>query len=102
MDDFLHFSVHVPGFTVYHIYSFNHRFAEKLNCGYPELTLKEGEELGKRQKRREEEMKGQGVKDREEDPKKAFVVLLYMKGVTERLQRACKQHNIQLFWQLHH
>ena len=32
-----------------------------------------------------------------DEPTKAFVVLPYMKGVTERLQKAYKQHNIQLF-----
>ena len=42
-------------------------------------------------------MKGRDVKDRQGQPKKAFVVLLYMKEVTERLQRAYTQHNIQLF-----
>ena len=43
-------------------------------------------------------MKRQGVKDRQEQPKKAFVVLPYMKGVTKRLQRAYKQHNFQLIY----
>ena len=64
---------------------------------YLEWALKEGEHVGKRWQRREEEMKGQGVKDRQEEPKKAFVVLPYMKGVTKQLQRAFKQHNIHLF-----
>ena len=67
------------------------------NCGYPDWALKEGEQLGKR-KKREEEMQRQDGKNRLEEPKQAFVVLPYMKGVTERLQRAYKQqHNIQLF-----
>ena len=66
-------------------------------CGYLERALKEGEQLGKKQKRREEEMKGQGGKEGQGEPKKAFVVLSYVKGVMERLQRAYKQHNIQLF-----
>ena len=57
----------------------------------------EGEQLGTRQKWREEERKRQCVKDRQEGTKKAFVVLLYMKGVMERLQRAYEQHNIPLF-----
>ena len=35
------------------------------NCGYPEWDLKEGEQLAQRQKRSEEEMKRQGVKDRQ-------------------------------------
>ena len=42
-------------------------------------------------------MQGQDGDHRLEEPKKAFVVLPYMKGVTERLQRAYKEHNIQLF-----
>ena len=67
------------------------------NCGYPEWALKEEQQLGKRQKMMEEEMKGQGGKDRQEEPMKGFVVLLYMKGVTVRMQRAYRQHNIQLF-----
>ena len=53
------------------------------NCGYPEWGLKEGEQLEKRQMRREEEMKGQSGKDRQEELRKAFVVLLYKKWVTE-------------------
>ena len=66
------------------------------NCGYPDWTLKEGEQLGKRKKRREEDMQEQDGEIRLEEPKKAFEVLPYMKGVTARLQRAYKQHNIQL------
>ena len=34
------------------------------NCGYLEWTLNEGEQLGKTQKKREEEVDGQGGKDR--------------------------------------
>ena len=60
------------------------------NCGYTEWALKGVEQLGKRHKRMEEELKGQ-------ERKKAFLGLLYMTGVTERLQKAYKQHNIQLF-----
>ena len=67
------------------------------NCGYPDWALKEGEQLGKREKRREEEMQGQDGENRLDELKNAFVVLPYMKGVTERLRRAYKQHNIQLF-----
>ena len=37
------------------------------NCGYLEWALKEGEHLGKRQKRKEEEVCGHG--DKEEKPK---------------------------------
>ena len=67
------------------------------NCGYLEWALKEGEQLGKRQKRREEEVDTHGDKDiHEKKPKTAYVVLPYTKGVTERLQRTCKKHDIQL------
>ena len=41
-------------------------------------------------------MQRQDGEHRLEEPKKAFVVLPYIKGDTERLQRAYKQHNIQL------
>ena len=37
------------------------------------------------------------MKDRQEKPKTAFVLLLYTKGAMERMQRAYKKHNIQLF-----
>ena len=43
------------------------------NCRYPEWALKEGDQLGKKQKRKEETLKGQNVKDRQEQPKKACV-----------------------------
>ena len=49
------------------------------NCGYPEWALKEGEQLGKRQKWSEEEIVGQGGKDRHEEPKTVFVVLRYIR-----------------------
>ena len=52
------------------------------NCGYPEWALKEGEQLSKRQKRREEEVDGQGGQGRQEKPRKAFAVIPYMIGVT--------------------
>ena len=52
---------------------------------YPEWAFKEGEQLGKREKMREEERKGQDAKERQEEPKKAFVELPYMKGITDRL-----------------
>ena len=57
------------------------------NCGYPDWVLKEGEQVGKREKRSEEEMQERDGENRQEEPKEAFVVLPYMKGVTERLQR---------------
>ena len=50
------------------------------NCGHPEWALKKGEQLGKRQKRREEDLKGQCVKDRPEEPQKDIVVLPYEGG----------------------
>ena len=47
----------------------------------------EGKETARKETEEEEgEVKGQGGKDRQEEPKKAFVVLAYMKGATERLQ----------------
>ena len=49
--------------------------------------MEEGEELGKRQKRREEEVKGKDGKDRQEEPQKAFMVLLLITGS----QRGCKE-----------
>ena len=68
-----------------------------MNCGYPGWALKDGEQLGKRQKRREGDEEGQDEKDRHEKFKKGCVVLPYMKGVTERLQEAYQKHNIRLF-----
>ena len=56
------------------------------NCGYPELALKEGEQLGKRQKRREENVEGHGENRQEEKAKKAYVVLPYIKGVKEPIR----------------
>ena len=59
--------------------------------------MKDGEQLGDKRKRREGDEEGQDEKDRDEKLKKGCVVLPYLKGVTERLQRACQKHNIQLF-----
>ena len=70
------------------------------NWGYPEWTLNEGEQLGKKQKRKEEEVEGQGEKNRQEKPKKAFVVLRYMKRAMERLQET--QHPTLLQSQVPH
>ena len=70
------------------------------NCGYPEWDMRDGEQLGKRQKRREEEVVGQGGNDRREEPKKAFVVLAYMKGVTQRLQEPIKNTTSSSFAKL--
>ena len=56
------------------------------NCGYSEWALKEGYQLGKRHKRRDEEVEGQGGKDRQEEPKKTFVSLLYMKRVKKPIR----------------
>ena len=65
---------------------------------FEELWIsKVGEQLGKRQKRREEEVKGHGDKERLEKLKKTCVVQPYMKGVTGSLQRAYKKHDIHLF-----
>ena len=68
------------------------------HCRYIEWALNEGEQLGKRQNRREEEVKELGDNYRQEEkPKKAYVVLLYMKSVMERLQTVYKKHDIRLF-----
>ena len=45
-------------------------------------------------------MYGQDGKDRQEKSKNVYAVLPYMKGVTERLERAYKKHDIQLFAKL--
>ena len=42
-------------------------------------------------------MEGQGGKNRREEPKKAFVVLLYTKGSLRGYKEPIKKHNIQLF-----
>ena len=43
-------------------------------------------------------MDGHGDKDRQEKLKKAYVVLPYMKGVMQRLQRAYKKHDISSYF----
>ena len=63
-----------------------------MNCCNPEWALKEGEQLGKRQKRGEEQMDGQDVKGRQEKLKKAFVVLPYIVHTPSGSQRGCKGH----------
>ena len=59
------------------------------NCGYPEWALKEGKQLGKRQKGRKEEVDEQGGKDKQEKHKQSYMVLPYIKGVG--LRRGCKE-----------
>ena len=59
-------------------------------CGYPEWALKEGELRGKRQLRKAEK-KQKVVNQIEVGKSKRYQVLPYVKGVTERLQRAFKK-----------
>ena len=48
---------------------------------------------------RQEDVEGHADKDRQEErPTTAYVVLPYMKWVMERLQRAYKKHDVQLFY----
>ena len=65
-------------------------------CGYPEWALKEGELRGKRQLMKEEETQ-KGSDQVEGKKMRQYAVLPYMKGVTERLQRAFMKHDISLY-----
>ena len=67
------------------------------NCGYPEWGLKEGELLDKKQVRKEEEKRQHPEQEGEKRQPKAQAVLPYMKGLTERLQRAYRKHNVNLY-----
>ena len=60
-------------------------------CGYPEWALKEGEQLGQKKVRNNSDAGSSKPKP------KGFVVLPYMKGVTERLKRTYGKHDIKLF-----
>ena len=59
-------------------------------CVYPERALKGGKQRGKRQFRKDEE-KQRGRDQIEDGKSKQYAVLPYMKGVTERLQRAFRK-----------
>ncbi len=58
--------------------------------GYSEWSLNEGEQLGKKVKSKKKDQE-----QREKD--NGFAVLPYVKGVSERLQRCFKKHNISLY-----
>ena len=60
-------------------------------CGYPEWALKEGEHQGEKKKTRD---KGE---DQERKKPKGYVVLPYIKGVSERLRRTFQKQNINLY-----
>ena len=62
-------------------------------CGYPKWALKRGELRGKRQLRNVQE-KQKGSDHVEDRKSKQCAVLPYIKGITERLQRALRKHNI--------
>ena len=61
-------------------------------CGYPEWALLEGEQQGKI---KQKEKKGKDLEGKEKP--QGFVVLPYIKGVSERLQRSFKKRNINLY-----
>ena len=62
------------------------------DCLYPEWALKKGEDLGKKEKKQNDK-KDEVTKDKPV----GFAVLPYIQGVTERLQRVYKKHNLSLY-----
>ena len=63
-------------------------------CGYPEWALKEGELRGKKQASKAEDRADHPVSS--EKPK-GYAVLPYVKGLSERLQRVFRKHNMSLY-----
>ena len=55
------------------------------------MGIKEGEQRGKSKNKKKKEKEGEKTRP------KCFVVLLYMKGVSERLQRSFTKRNISLY-----
>jgi len=61
-------------------------------CGYPEWALKEGDIQSKKKDQNKE-----GNDQENETRPKGIAVLPYMKGVSERLQRAYRKHGISMY-----
>ena len=59
-------------------------------CGYPEWALKEGEN-------RHERGMDKNKTDTEKKNKNTYAVLPYIKGISERMERSFKKHNIKLY-----
>ena len=64
-------------------------------CAYLKRTLKGGKQRGKRQFRKDEE-KQRGRDQIEDGKSKQYAVVPYMKGVTERIQRAFRKQGFAL------
>ena len=58
------------------------------NCGYPDWAITEGEQPKRDKKQRDTESRDKGVPN--------FVILPYMKGVTERLRHSYNKYHVQL------
>ena len=59
------------------------------NCGYPEWTIKRGEQLVKKQSEKQPSNQNKG-----KSKKKGFVVLPYVKGLGEKVKRVLNQYGV--------